>query len=592
VNSTGRPRSAGEIVASHRREDLIDPLLENLSRALTRRRDDTKVQVYLYRRFTDGYEQGLAIWPRTKRANENIEPVDFEVSVVSGLRIFTSAERVAKQQRLIAETITWLAAIMRTVPPRRSLEKARHDALSAQAEVEVFEVRIARARESERIRLVETMTTATLRDLKTVRAMLAPSATTTVRWPSVAEAMGRIIRDFRTTVRGVFPAMLPERGAEETLKELAATLPIAVEFRGELGRRPRWEVESTFTHAVADVLGALASLRLAVQVILERDGALRARVRGGGSSSDVAMLTDTLRANRERLEALGGALTISSSGPAGVQVAVTVPDRNEASWLPLSKRQLNSRPVHARVAMLLESTRLSEEEVAPWRRDLFAPVRLLVLQQPLPTPLPGVQALMCAGDPDLTLAEQLRDPHGPWGRIDAVVCGYYPGAEFVRELRDGPLLFAAGTDAAAAAALLSVRAPVFAARRALAQIHDYVQRHPRAQWLRMQADHLTRSSHELVEDALLNDLARGTAPSVIDDEGARLIGIDGGAPQSRLGLAENASSSAIEDAASVLLDRWMSIADRPELDHRSRRAAEVVRDSAARVSIINNVPKR
>lgn len=576
-----RSRTAGEIVTSQPREGLVDALLENLSRGINAHRNRTP-QVLLLKRFDDGYEQRIAMWPQEKPvAPETDDQISFEIPNFGVIRIFAGYPKNQRQRRLVDETIAWLGAIMHGTPTRRRLDKARHDVLRAQGEVEAFEVRITRARESERIHLVETLTTDTVRDLDEVRAMLAKPAVE-VPWSSVSSAMSSLIHDFRTTVRGVFPAMLPERGAVETLKEIAANLPIAVEFRGDLGRRPSWEIESGFTHAVTGVLGAIASMHESVQVVFERDGALRARVRCA-CARDVGTLTRVLMSDRERLEALGGALTISSSGGRGVEAAVTVPDRSEVSWLPLSRRQLTSRPVHARVAALLESSRLTEEEIAPWRAELFAPVRLLVLQQALPAPLPGVRAVMCEGDPDRALSEQLRNPDGPWGRIDAVVCAGEYEEEFARGLRCGPLLFSHGTQAADAVSVLTARAPVFAARRALAGISDYLRRQPDADWLRWQVDHLTAGSHELVEDALLDDLARGTAPSVVDEEGARLIGMYGGESWARLGVSEGASPQAIEDATDARLERWTSIVDNPALDHSSHKAAEIVLGSATRL---------
>lgn len=573
-------RSAGEIVASYPREQLVDALLENLARGLTPRQNATP-QACLLKRFADGYEQRIAMWPRAQRAVPEMEgQVVFEVPDFGILRIFAAFPRSKRQKRLIEETIAWLGAIMRAAPPRRRLEKARHDALRAEAEVELFEVRIARARESERIRLVESMTTATVRDLDEVRGMLSTSDTD-VPWSAISSAMSSVIHDFRTTVRGVFPAMLPERGAVETLKEIAANLPAAVEFRGDLGRRPRWEVESGFTQAVTGVLGAVASECDSIHVIFERDGALRARVKSL-DPIDIHMLTRVLNADRERLEALGGALTVSGSG-AGTEVAVTVFDRSDMSWLPLNQRQLSSRPVHSRVAALLESARLPEDQIAPWRAELFAPVRLLVLQQPLPSPLPGVQAVICEEPADRALLEQLTEPAGPWGRIDAIVGADGHGDEFTTHPRSGPLLFAARTGAAEAVSMLAARAPVFAARRALARISEYVRARPEADWLRAQIDHLTAGSHELVEDTLLDEIARGAAPAVVDAEGARLIGMHGGDKWARLGIPEDASQASVEDATDARLERWTAIVDDPDLDRLNRRAAEIVLGSATRL---------
>src|SRR5690606_10991451 len=160
------------------------------------------------KRFDDGYEQRIAMWPPEKSDTRDGDEISFEVPDFGVLRIFSASPRSARQRRVVNETIAWLGALMVATPPRRRLEKARHDVLSAQTEVEAFEVRVARARESERIRLVEALTTDTLRDLDEVRAMLAEPAAD-VPWSSVSMAMGSLIHDFRTTVRGVFPAMLP-----------------------------------------------------------------------------------------------------------------------------------------------------------------------------------------------------------------------------------------------------------------------------------------------------------------------------------------------------------------------------------------------
>lgn len=578
----GHARSAGDVVASQPRDRLVDALLENLPLGLASRRDEP-VRVSLLRRFEDGYEQRIAMWPRaTRPTNAEVDAhTDFDVPDFGVLRLFAASPKSTRQMRLVQETIAWLGAIMHAAPPRRRLEKTRHDALRARADNEVFEVRIARARESERIRLVKTMTTATVHDLDAVRTMLAEPGPD-VPWSSVSTAMTSLIDDFRTTVRGVFPAMLPERGAAETLHEIAASLPVNVEFRGDLGRRPRWELESGFTQAVAGVLGAIASESQSVQVVFERDGALRARVKSS-PVSDIGRFTRAIDADRERVDALGGVLTIRSSHVASTEISVAIPDRSGANWLPLSRGQLTSRPVHMRVAAILESARLPEEDIAPWRTQLFSPVRLLVLQQPLPAPLPGVQPVMCQDDPDRTLAEQLRDHDGPWGRIDAVVCAGAPDEEFVQTLRRGPLLFSPGTNATAAVSMLTARAPVLTARRALDAISEYVRRQPQEELLRWQVDHLTAGSHELVEDVLLDEVARGTAPAVIDDEGARLIGKHGGDKRVRLGLPESATAASIEDATDARFKRWTSIASRPGLDRSSREAAEVVLSSTTRL---------
>lgn len=574
-------RSAGRVVLSHPREQLVDALLENLSRGLASR-ESRSPQVTLLRRFDDGYEQRIAVWPRVRQrsALEIERRAVFEIPGFGIIRALTPPPTSAKQRQLAEETATWLGAIMRSALPRRRLEKARHDARAARADVEASQIRIARVRESEHIRLVESMTTGALRDLDEVRRMLAEPASD-IHWPAISEAMAALIHEFRTVVRGVFPAVLPERGAVEALNEIAATLPMGVEFRGSLGRRARWEIESCFALALASVLGALAVARKPVRVTFSGDGALGARVESTWMNS--SMLSHALASDRERLEALGGTLTISDTDSNGLEVAVSVPDHMGVSWLPLSRRQLSTRPVHSRVAALLDSTGLAEHVTAPWRHELLAPVRLLVIQQPLPAPLPGVQVVMCAEHPDGALAERIIDPDGPWGRIDAVVCAQNRTEDFARALEHRPLLFRPGTDPTDAVRMLTARAPVIAARRALAGIADHVRNHPHAESLRWQVERLAASSQELVEDALLDDLARGTAPAVVDDEGARLLGLHGGDIRSRLGLSPDVTSEAVTEVADLHVERWISILAGASLDPASRYAAEVILGSATRL---------
>ncbi len=81
-------------------------------------------------------------------------------------------------------------------------------------------------------------------------------------------------------MRGVYPAMLPDRGPRAALEELAAMLPRPVRFRGDLGPRVGWQVESGLYHAVAAVLNVLAGRKAGepVTVAFRRDDALRVRL--------------------------------------------------------------------------------------------------------------------------------------------------------------------------------------------------------------------------------------------------------------------------------------------------------------------------
>ena len=130
------------------------------------------------------------------------------------------------------------------------------------AELAAARERLAQVRDLERRRLVGAITTTTLRDLAEVRGRLTGITADTAA-DDLAEARGALddlIDNFRAVVRGVYPAMLPDRGPRAALEELAATLPRPVRFGGDLGRRAGWQVESGLYHAVAAVLNVLAGL--------------------------------------------------------------------------------------------------------------------------------------------------------------------------------------------------------------------------------------------------------------------------------------------------------------------------------------------
>ncbi|MCG8920230.1 hypothetical protein L6E12_31120 [Actinokineospora sp. PR83] len=143
------------------------------------------------------------------------------------------------------------------------------------------------------------------------------------------DALDELIDTFRTVVRGVHPAMLPERGPRAALEELAATLPRPVRFGGDLGRRVGWEVESGLYHAAAAVLTVLAGrdADTPVAVDLDRQGTvLRVVATAAEPDRPVSALAAALADDTERLAVLGGALTCAAAGGVAT-VSVRLPER-------------------------------------------------------------------------------------------------------------------------------------------------------------------------------------------------------------------------------------------------------------------------
>ncbi|TPW77897.1 hypothetical protein [Schumannella soli] len=572
------PREVAEVLASTPRDALLPALLENLSRSVAAA-DGSLPQVRLLRRFDDGHHQQIAAWPDDGAAHAHAHDTVERHAVhgVGVLEIRPGADLVtARRRRLLDETCEWIAATVRAARAMRTLDRARRDADQREKEAERAEVRAARVREGERIRLVETITTATVHDLAALRELLA-TAPDDVDWPAIHASAERLIADLRDAVRGVFPAMLPDRGAEETLRELAAALPVPVDVTGGLGRRAGWDIESGFYHAVAGALTTVARIGGRTSLRLHRADALVARI-GSTQPVDAAHLTFALAVDAERIASLGGALVARELGDA-VEVEVTMPDRSEVTSLPIGNRQIESRPVHGRVATLVEVAGLPADELASCRDALVAPVTLLVVQGPLPAPMSGVQTVLCDAAPDGALAAEIGDRDGRWGAVDAVVCALAPRRGFAAGLRPGQLLFRDGVAPAEAVSALAARAPVLAARRVLERLAARAAEEGSAA-LRWQIDELRAGAHELAEDALLDDVARGQAPDIVDAAAARLAGAEGGEVHVRLGLPADADAEQVRTEALAALARWQHAAATPGSAPR-RRAAEVLERSAA-----------
>jgi signal transduction histidine kinase len=128
---------------------------------------------------------------------------------------------------------------------------------------------------------------------------------------------GDALRDLRDLARGIHPPILSDRGLEAALAALVARVPVAVELRVDLPRRPPEQVESAAYFVAAEALAnaakhsgashvAIDAARLGDRVVVTvvDDG------RGGADPNGAG-----LQGLRGRVEALDGAFRVES--PAG-----------------------------------------------------------------------------------------------------------------------------------------------------------------------------------------------------------------------------------------------------------------------------------
>ncbi|MDT4942889.1 MAG: hypothetical protein QOJ34_2978 [Pseudonocardiales bacterium] len=144
----------------------------------------------------------------------------------------------------------------------------------------------------------------------------------------VANELNSAVEDLREIARGIHPAILSEGGLGPALRTLARRAAIAVELDvGTIGRLPE-PIEVAAYYVVSEALTnatrhALASV---VGVVLEqRDECLHVSIRDDGVGGVDPARGSGLIGLRDRAEALGGSLEVSSSTGGGTMIVVELP---------------------------------------------------------------------------------------------------------------------------------------------------------------------------------------------------------------------------------------------------------------------------
>ncbi|MEB3367749.1 hypothetical protein [Saccharopolyspora mangrovi] len=518
-----------------------------------------------------------------------------------GVLLFSGAKRWGeKELKALRDTAGWLAVTADVDRMRADRERAEERCRSLRSEVTAARERLAHVRDLERRRLVRAITTSTLRDLDELRRRLRgfgeqlAEGGETARIAELGSAVDDMLDTFRTVVRGVYPAMLPDKGPRAALEELAATLPHPVRFSGDLGRRVGWQIESGFYHAVAAVLNLLAGEGInrddpAVEVEFGRDEELRARLRTSVGDLSAGDLRAALHQDAERIAVLGGAMECAVSGGAAA-VSVRLADRTTSA----TTSQGEGSALFQRVTDLVrQGQEAAGAGPARARWDAIAarlvqPPRLAVVAdadgpdsaEVDSASLLGVTVVFAEGPADQQLAAELLADDGPRGSVDAVLCRVPPTSEFRAALRRAPqrveLSEVASVDQTARR--LITWAPVIAARRAIVSARALLPGLPADHPLRWSVDRIAAESHEITELDLLDELLGGETRLLrgVAEEAARLLGAEGADPRSRLGLEPEANDEQVRVAAQRAANRWRAHAVRPITGGRDASVCDVL----------------
>jgi signal transduction histidine kinase len=156
-----------------------------------------------------------------------------------------------------------------------------------------------------------------------------PPADTELKWElaRVVDGLMDVLRDVREISRGIHPAILSERGLEPAVKALARRSPVPVDLTVRVAGRLPDRVELGAYYIVSEALANVAKHANAAMVTVcveaGRDGlTLSVRDDGaGGADQGGSGLTGL----RERAEALGGTLKLTSPPGRGTSVDVRLP---------------------------------------------------------------------------------------------------------------------------------------------------------------------------------------------------------------------------------------------------------------------------
>jgi signal transduction histidine kinase len=150
----------------------------------------------------------------------------------------------------------------------------------------------------------------------------------------VVDGLTAALDDLREIALGIHPAGLSEDGLTPALKRLASRSPLRVNLDvGADGRFPE-PVEVTAYYVVSEALTNAAKYAdaPAVDVAVAADGdALRVEVRDDGRGGADPAEGSGLLGLRDRVEAIGGTMRLTSPPGAGTSLSVVLPLRDQAA---------------------------------------------------------------------------------------------------------------------------------------------------------------------------------------------------------------------------------------------------------------------
>jgi signal transduction histidine kinase len=249
-----------------------------------------------------------------KRAGESLTPIEeklmSDLALQAGLvlkNVGLTAELVARLEELRASRQRLVAA---QDTERRRLERDLHDGLQQELVAMLAKIRIARNQAARDPRAVD----ATLEELH--------------------QEIRQALKDLRELAKGIHPPILSDRGLLKAIEARVAHLPIGVTVEADDGlassRYPE-EVEGAAYFFVCEGLANVlkhASAKETTIRLSSVNGSLQVEVIDDGRGFDAARVTRSgLSGLEDRIEAVGGTLSITSRLEGGTRITARLPAR-------------------------------------------------------------------------------------------------------------------------------------------------------------------------------------------------------------------------------------------------------------------------
>ena len=168
-----------------------------------------------------------------------------------------------------------------------------------------------------------------LRVKGSVMASVPPDAgELTAHLDGVAAELAAVLEELREIARGLHPAALADGGLGPALRTLARRSAVPVRLDARIGRRLPEQVELAAYYSVTEALTNAAKHAAAGVVdvhVEDSDGRLQIRVRDDGRGGADLSRGSGLVGMKDRIEALGGGLSVHSPVGSGTTVTIVLP---------------------------------------------------------------------------------------------------------------------------------------------------------------------------------------------------------------------------------------------------------------------------